>query len=304
MRSRSFVVTVLAGISAVAVPAAAIEMVTPPRPRLTLQEAPPAPPTPPPAPTLAPTTAAPVPAATTLPAPKAKVEPAEGAGPAGDLPAPAAPEPATVIAPKPTVAPKPVPVVDKQLLRLACAAGRPDGVPKVRCEWSTTSAAVRYDLYRKTADVTPERVYSGPDTAFVDTAVAEGAGYGYGVKAIDAAGRVVGMGGFVGVRCCGEAAPTVDKQTLHLNCRVGLADGVPKVRWEWSAVAGAVRYDLYRKTADVTPERMYSGADTAFVDTAVAEGTGYGYGVKAIDAAGRVVGLGGLALVPCCTGAP
>jgi fibronectin type 3 domain-containing protein len=305
MRVRSIVITLLAGLSAVTVPAAAMEAAKPPRPKLAPKPALAAKP-----PTTAPAPLAPAPpavpvapagtAVSTLPAAPASeaAPPAVAPAPPGKVGPAVTPVTKAIARPLETTATKPV-EYEKQTLRLACTAGRPDGVPAVRCEWSPTPGAVRYDLYRKAADGTLERLASGDATVFVDRTVVEGTGYGYGVKALDGAGRVVGMGGFVFVRCCGEPVPA-DKQTLRLACTAGRPDGVQAVRCEWSPTPGAVRYDLYRKAADGTLERLASGADTTYVDRTVVEGTGYGYGVKALDGAGRVVGMGGFVFVRCC----
>jgi fibronectin type 3 domain-containing protein len=92
------------------------------------------------------------------------------------------------------------------IIARGCIAGVRDGVPAVKCEWSKAAGAVRYDLYRQTGDAAPEKLWSGTDTTFVDHTVALETAYGYGVKAIDGAGRVIGFGGIVAVRCCPSGA--------------------------------------------------------------------------------------------------
>ncbi len=202
MRVRSFVVTVLAGVSAVAVPAAAMEVARPPRPKLAEAKAPDRPAA---VPKVVPALPAPAPMAAPPAAAPAKVAPAAPA------PAPAPKPPAPTVkpaepAPAPAVKPAVAPVAEKQTLRMGCIAGVRDGVPAVKCEWSTAAGASHYVLFRKAADTTPERIWAGTDTGFVDRSVTEGTAYGYAVKAIDGAGRVIGFGGVVAVRCCPSGA--------------------------------------------------------------------------------------------------
>ena len=299
MRVRSFVITALAGFSAVAVPAAAMEVVAPARPKVAAKAAP-----------AVDKPARPVDKPAVAPAAK-PAAPVEKPAPAAAKPPPVAP---AVETPKPTAAPvttvkpavEPTNVKDplrippeKQELKLECVAGRPDGAPAVKCRWTAALGAHHYVLYRKAADAAePTPIWRGADTWFIDRSVVEGTGYGYAVKAINADGHVIGAGGIAWVRCCGEQPP--EKQPVRLACTAGQPDGAPAVTCQWSPLDGADHYVLYRKVEGADPERIYTGTDTTFVDRAVADGTPYNYGVKALDAAGRVIGMSEIVLVRCC----
>ncbi|HET7487050.1 MAG TPA: hypothetical protein VFJ85_03920 [Acidimicrobiales bacterium] len=288
MRPRSIVITIVAGVTAIAGPAAAMEFVAPPRPHVTH--------------------AAEEPAPSTTVAPPATTAPArEHREPVTTLPAPPPPAPTTTTTVATPAEPAP------QVLKMACAAGHPDGLPAVRCEWSAAAGAARYLLVRKAGDGTePQPIWSGRDLNHVDRAVVDGTGYGYAVKALDAAGRVVGGGGPVSVRCCGDVPPpptTAPKPaplpTISMGCTAGRPDGVPAVRCEWAAAAGAARYTLYRKSGDGTePQPIWSGTDLNHVDKAVVDGAGYGYAVKAVNGDGALVGVGGPLSVRCCGDVP
>jgi hypothetical protein len=194
MRLRRTVITILAGVTAIAGPAAAMELATPSRPTVAPAAKAPAPPPP---------TGAAKPA-TTVPVPTTAVRKEQP---------PPTPVPTTAVRKEPPP-PKPVPPVEttvkpvvvepvKQTLRFACAAGRPDGSPAVRCEWGAAAGAARYVLYRKSGDGTePQRIWSGTDLSAVDKAVVEGATYGYAVKALDGSDKVIGFGGVAMVSCC------------------------------------------------------------------------------------------------------
>ncbi|MGH9179256.1 MAG: fibronectin type III domain-containing protein [Acidimicrobiales bacterium] len=292
MSTRSIVITVLAGVSAMAIPAAAMEVAQPARPRVVKAGA-----------------AGPAPSArpakfTGTVAPKVEVA-APAAAPAP--PATEAPKPvvATALKPVTTTAPKPDEAVRKlplppQPVRLVCEPGLPDGAPAVRCTWSPLDGAVHYVLFRLTGDV-KERISTGTDTSFVDRSVARGMVYAYGVKALDAGGQIIGVSDVVRLYCCG--APMPEKQHLRLACEAGLSGNVPTVRCRWSAADRADHYVLFRKTADGTLERIFTGTDTAFVDLGVIPGMEYGYGVKAVGAAGRVIGASDIVRLSCCGGA-
>lgn len=294
MRVRTLALTVLTGISAVAVPAAAMEVAAPARPKVAATPAP-----------AAVTQAPPAAKPTTVPPTRVAAAPAAGtpvAAPVASTPGPTvAPAPAAPPATERPAVKEPVRVPpDKQELTLQCVAGRPDGAPAVKCRWSAAVGAHHYLLLRKTAGATaePEPLHRGPDTWFVDRTVVEGTGYGYAVKAIDANGRIIGRGGIAWVRCCGEQPP--EPRQMRLACVAGQPDGAPAVKCQWSPLDGADHYVLYRKVEGADPERIYAGTDTTFVDRAVAGGTAYHYGVKAIGAGGRVVGMSAFVAVRCC----
>lgn len=297
MRVRNFVITALAGISAVAVPAAAMEVVAPSRPKVAAKPAADQAARPADKPLTAPTTAKPsVPVEKPTPAVD---QPAPTVAPAVETPKP---PPAPTVKPTvPTVVKEPVRITpDKQELKIECVAGRPDGAPAVKCRWTAAEGAHHYVLYRKAADAAtePEPIHRGPDTWFLDRTVVDGTGYGYAVKAINADGQVVGRGGIAWVRCCGEQLP--EKLPMRLECMAGQPDGAAAVKCQWSPLDGADHYVLYRKAEGADPERISTGTDTTFVDRAVVDGTLYNYGVKALDAAGRVIGMSEIVLVRCC----
>lgn len=297
MRVRSFVITALAGLSAVAVPAAAMEVVAPPRPKVAARPAADKPAPPVDKPAIAPAAKPSIPVE--KPAPVAD-RPAAAVAPAVETPKPTAP--VTTVKPvEPTVVKDPMRIpLDKQELKIECIAGRPDGAPAVKCRWTAAEGARHYVLFRKVADTAtePEPIFRGSDTWFVDRTVVEGTGYGYAVKALNADGQVIGRGGIAWVRCCGEQPP--EKQPMRLACMAGQPEGAPAVKCQWSPLDGADHYVLYRKVEGADPERISTGTDTTFVDRAVVDGTPYNYGVKALDAGGRVIGMSTIVLVRCC----
>ncbi|MDD3643072.1 MAG: hypothetical protein PHQ19_06395 [Candidatus Krumholzibacteria bacterium] len=84
-----------------------------------------------------------------------------------------------------------------------------------------------------------------------------------------------------------EQTPLIDEQSISapLNVRVTVGDGV--VDLQWSSVARAVSYRVYRMYADETPwTRIAQTSDTIHVDTDVENGRQYLYAVTAVDASG------------------
>jgi hypothetical protein len=300
MGTRSIVITVIAGVSAIAIPAAAMEVAQPPRPRVVKAAMARAkvtlPPPAKPAPAAAPTVEAAAPAA----APPVTEAPKPPVTEVPKPPVTVAPKPVITAAPKPVDAAHKLPLPEPQPVRLACEAGLPDGGPAVRCKWSPLDGASHYVLFRMAGDV-KERIFTGTDTTFVDQNVVKGMAYAYGVKALNGAGQIVGVSDIVRLYCCGEPMP--EKQYLRLACEAGLPDSGPAVRCQWSPAEGADHYVLYRKMADGTLERLFTGTDTAFMDLGVTVGLEYGYGVKALDAAGRVIGASDIVRLSCCGGA-
>ena len=97
------------------------------------------------------------------------------------------------------------------------------------------------------------------------------------------------------------AAPTA---TLSLHCSGGTDAGTPAVTCTWSPSTTSVfkSYRLSREKPGTNRVVVFTSdnrSTTSYADHDVQAGTGYGYWIEALDAAGNVIARGS-ATVSCC----
>jgi hypothetical protein len=139
--------------------------------------------------------------------PGATVSPADRSGPSPGVPD-LSRDPGVKDRPTSTTRPAPPPTTTKpttEPLALTCAAGRPEGQPGVRCDWSqsTAPAFAAYRLWRATGTEAKQVLTTIPNrevTSFVDRPTA--GVHHYMVEALDAQNRVVGRSRVVEAVCC------------------------------------------------------------------------------------------------------
>jgi hypothetical protein len=165
------------------------------------------------------------------------------------------------------------------------------GSPQVRLNWTASSGATSYDVYRNGS-----LYYSGlTGTQFLNTAVTAGTTYTYYVKARNAYGSTDSNTVTVTAPSCG-ASPGPFSLTATPEC----SGGSPQVRLNWTASSGATSYDVYRNGS-----LYYSGlTGTQFLNTAVTAGTTYTYYVKARNAYGSTDSNTVTVTAPSCGAAP
>lgn len=159
------------------------------------------------------------------------------------------------------------------------------GDAKVTLNWGGVSGAASYNVYRGTATgaqaVTP--VATGiTGTSFVDAAVVNGTAYFYKVAGVN--------GGGAGTRS-NEATATPKAPVLPPSAPVNVSamPGNLQVTLSWTAVSGAVTYNVYRGTTaggqSGTPVATGLTAPT-FVNTGLVNGTTYFYKVAGVNTGG------------------
>ena len=168
--------------------------------------------------------------------------------------------------------------------------GATGGTKQVTITWGAVTGAATYNLYwSKTSGVTVANgtKISGVTSPAVQTGLDDATTYFYIVTAQNSAG---------------ESAPSVQvaATTLPANAPPATIPAAPtgvsalggdnQVTLSWSAVTGAVSYNVYRSsTAGVTTTNgtRMAGVTSPFVDTGRAPSTAYFYIVTAVNSAGE-----------------
>ena len=156
---------------------------------------------------------------------------------------------------------------------------------KVRVNWSASSGATSYRVYRATTSGgSGSLIGTLASTSFDDTTATPGTTYYYTVRGCVS----VGCGGYSnensGWRAAGGATPPIPTG-------VSATDGTftDKVNVSWSSSAGATYYKVFRNTSNTTSGvTTLTSNDNAspFSDTSATPGTTYYYWVKACNTAG------------------
>jgi fibronectin type 3 domain-containing protein len=151
--------------------------------------------------------------------------------------------------------------------------------PQIRLNWTTSSDASTYDVYRGgtlyQSDLT--------DNQFIDTSIVAGggtgSGYTYFVKAKNSDGTTdTTPQSATAPTGCGIEPPGDFSLTLTPEC----SGSTSQIRLNWEPSSGVSTYDVYRGGT------LYHSdvAGTEFVDTSVSAGGSYTYSVRANNAGG------------------
>lgn len=150
---------------------------------------------------------------------------------------------------------------------------------KVRLTWDAVPGAVKYQVYRSTTgeEGSFSRVFTTEGTVYTHTSGEAGVRYYYQVKAVAADTNANSALSAVKTRICDLSRPTDLKITLSKW-------GKPKLTW--SAVDGAVKYQVYRSTTGEADsyQRVFTASGTSYNNTGAEASTKYYYKVKAIAA--------------------
>lgn len=151
----------------------------------------------------------------------------------------------------------------------------PIDASKILVRWEAAAGAEGYHVFRST---TQNGVYAlageTASTAFLDTNLASETTYFYQVAAYDADGD--------GPRSASAGATTAAAPAAPQNLTAAAA-GPTQINTVWEAVAGAVRYNVYRSTtADGPYELVGLTAAPSYTDTGLRPDTVYYYRVSAV----------------------
>ncbi len=151
--------------------------------------------------------------------------------------------------------------------------------------WGAVAGATSYNVYRST---TPggqgTKIAATTTTSYVDATAANGTTYYYQVTADNAAGE-----GSVSTQSPG-VTPAVPVAVPTAPTGMNATPGDAQVTINWTAVAGARSYNVYRSTGSGSlGAKVGSSSTTQYVDAAVSNGSTYYYAVTADNAAGEGV---------------
>ena len=146
------------------------------------------------------------------------------------------------------------------------------GKPKIT--WDEVEFAEKYHVYRATSKTGEfKHLKTTTSTSFTDTSATAGKVYYYKVRAITGTGYKTAFSTPVYLRC-DLKRPTVEVANVA-------SSGLPRL--SWSAVSGAEKYLVYRRSADESSyTRIASTTSVTYTDKTAEVGTKYYYKVMAV----------------------
>lgn len=153
----------------------------------------------------------------------------------------------------------------------------------VDLSWTAVQGATRYDLWAWTSAGGWQEIGGDSLTAttFTHTSAVEGITYHYAVRAVNADGETSAWSDYASATLSSTSAPALTAQATGNG-----------IELSWSAVTGAVRYELWEW--DSVNDWQQIGGDnltgTSYTRTGGTAGTTYYYAVRAVDAEGEKSG--------------
>jgi len=160
------------------------------------------------------------------------------------------------------------------------------GFNQVTLHWTASAGALVYRVYRSTTsggEATPALAGGIEDTIYTDTSAVNSTEYYYVVTAVNNAGASGFSSQIVAVP--GSAAPVAPT----LVSATTAAGGAAPITLNWTAVASAAVYRVYRSTTpggEANPALAGGIRTTNYTDTAVTTGVTYYYKVTAVNTGG------------------
>lgn len=155
-------------------------------------------------------------------------------------------------------------------------------VDGITISWGALQKTEYYEVYRKEA-TEPENAWVkvasvlSSSTSYKDTAIISGVNYNYKVEAIKGTYRAGTSAAIPTVKFLKTAIPAVKKVYSKEGALVA----------EWDAVVNGASYNVYRKTASSSWQKIATGVNsTNYVDSTITPGTEYFYSVSAVNALG------------------
>ncbi len=149
-----------------------------------------------------------------------------------------------------------------------------DGKPKL--VWDKVSGASKYVVYRSTTgkDGSFKKTFTTTGTSYVNSIAKVGKTYYYKVAAIE---KVTGEATLSEV-----VSKTCKPERVVVTASISKTSGKPRLTWE--AVAGAVKYEIYRSTTgkDGSFKKQYTATSTRYTNTTAKAGRTYYYKVRAV----------------------
>jgi fibronectin type 3 domain-containing protein len=149
--------------------------------------------------------------------------------------------------------------------------------------WNAVAGATSYNVYRSTTEGgRAAKIGASTTTSYVDSTAANGTTYYYRVTADNAAGEGSASTQSPGV------TPAVPVAVPVAPTGLSATPGDAQVTLQWTAVAGASSYNVYRSTSSGSQGSKIGSSSTAqYSDTAASNGITYYYAVTADNAVGE-----------------
>ena len=156
-------------------------------------------------------------------------------------------------------------------------------------KWDKIKGASKYRLLRKVAQGDWKQVYNGTNTSFTDNDVVNNVLYTYQVRALDAAGDVIGI-------------YHPGKSITYYVTPTFTADGISRsggnLVTKWYAVEGISNYVIYRRTNSAGEWiKIGTSTTTTFSDSSMPSGTYCEYTIACADSSGNAVSTYGVNIV-------
>ena len=146
----------------------------------------------------------------------------------------------------------------------------------VQVKWNSVTGATKYNVYRRVGGSSSwVLVGTTTGTSLVDKNITNGKYYAYSIRAINSIGYSV---------FDTKKTDTIQPITAPTPKLVNKSNGV---HVSWNAVAGATKYNVYRRAAG-SSTWVYVATTTSLggLDTGVAKGNYYAYSIRAINGTG------------------
>ncbi len=152
---------------------------------------------------------------------------------------------------------------------------------QVSLSWTAIASAASYEVRRSTNSGGPYTVVGNPSAStFTDTGLVNGLSYFYVVAAVNAGGVSAASPEMV-------VQPLDPVQLPVVPTALSAVAGNAQVLLSWSAVAGAIGYQVKRSTVNGGPFALVSSPlVNSLVDSSVSNGSTYYYVVTALNTAG------------------
>ncbi|MCH5317266.1 MAG: leucine-rich repeat protein [Eubacterium sp.] len=151
-------------------------------------------------------------------------------------------------------------------------------VAGVKISWGKVAGAAKYRVFYKTANGKWTKAGDTDKTSFTWTKAKNNTKYTFTVRCIDKNGNYISSYDSTGKSIMFISAPTV---------KVAKASNGVKITW--SAVKGASKYIVYRKTVNGSYKAIKTVSGTSYIDTSAKKGTKYIYTVRCADKNGKTI---------------
>ncbi len=139
----------------------------------------------------------------------------------------------------------------------------------VKLTWTAVTGANTYYIYRKTSSGSWTKIGSSTTNSYTDTTGANNTKYYYSIRVYNSSSAY------------STYSSTGTSVTYYKAPTVTVSNTTTGVKVSWTAVSGATKYRVYRKTASGSWETLTTGtSSTSYTDTTASSGTKYYYRVR------------------------